>query len=150
MVGTMDKTTINLAKKKYTGRIRRLSIKIKINIISPRMRDKLGFRLLNSTATVDGRSFSVLPVPFGAGKYDVHPHSDRLAGRRRQVKRPLSCLYHERATLSLDAVRVVDVHFLNVLKTNRRPRRDFLLGRGGACSLIGVVRAVVGPVAVIR
>jgi len=35
------------------------------------------------------------------------------------------------------------------LKTDRRPRRDFLLGCGGACSLIGGVRAVVGPMAVI-
>lgn len=118
MVGTMDKNTIYLAKKnKHGRRIGRPRIKIiKINIIiGPQTRDKLGFRLLNSSATVDDRIFSVLPVPFGTCEYDVHPHSDSLTGSRRQIKRPLGRLYHERATLSLDAVRVVDVHFLNVL-----------------------------------
>lgn len=35
------------------------------------------------------------------------------------------------------------------LKTDGRPRCDFLLGRGGPCSLVSGVHAVVGPAAII-
>lgn len=78
---------------------------------------KLGLGLSTAVPGPDvGRTLlQILPVPFGARKYDVDPYADCLSRRCRQVKRPLGGLHHERAPLTFAAVRVVDVHFLDVL-----------------------------------